>query len=334
MIKRFEEYSKFIKLYRGDSTYIDEFIYDKFEETAIYGPGLYLTDNKDIAYTYTLKGDKTPVVSELFPSSDDIKDVELNFIILNLLNKVNNTNFKEHELYNLYEILKDENSDIIKRYKEGIELFWLNDEYIKTLSEDEYKEQLNDNFWKDNIKNKIKNINNIHTKFDKYLDKAKKEFNNIKHNLKFLQSSDIEWEVVDIDINKGSISEFLVKSDIIDNVYDANQKITDEVDKILKSVSRRYSNRIKEDKKISFKDLKDNAVYGEQEYSLSNFFYNNKILRDKNLHLNSDEWYSFINKMQSLGYKGIKYNGGEHLKYPIKHKAYVIWDMKDVERIN
>ena len=37
--------------------------------------------------------------------------------------------------------------------------------------------------------------------------------------------------------------------------------------------------------------------------------------------------------MEKEGYKGIKYSGGHYSGSPVKHNAYVFWDIKEIERI-
>ena len=44
-----------ITLYRGDSSIIQQFSVDASDDMALFGIGIYLTDNKTIAADYTLK---------------------------------------------------------------------------------------------------------------------------------------------------------------------------------------------------------------------------------------------------------------------------------------
>ena len=115
-----ENISDSITLYRGDSSEIENFDSNKFDNKAIYGLGLYLTDNKDIAYSYTLKGGNNGVVAELYIELENEEDAKEYYIISKLLNEVNSTDFDEKELYDLYITLssyKKWNKDIFARYK-------------------------------------------------------------------------------------------------------------------------------------------------------------------------------------------------------------------------
>lgn len=348
-IQLYEEYNNSIILYRGDSTYIKTFDSSFFDPRAIYGTGIYLTDNKDVAYSYTLKGETNSVIAELY-GSDTLEEAQFNFIITYLLNKTNNTSYDDSELYDVYSDLKYEkkyDNVTINRYIKGEQLFWLNQDYVNKLSDTEKEEYLKDyDMYKNRIEKQIDKLKKIHIKYDKYIKKTTEQYNKIKHNLEFIPLSDDSWKVVDKTLNKGYVSEFKIKKSIINKCYDANKPITTEIETILKSLILRYKktpkiidyiSKLRDSKWFTYSYFKKEAIRFNNPnniYSLSYFFYNNSIFRDKQYHIEKEDWDFFKTKMINLGYKGIVYDGGEHLDSPIKHKSYVLWNINDVERIS
>lgn len=341
-----------VTLYRGDSIYIDEFNYDKFDNKAIYGIGLYLTDNKRVAYTYTLKGNNTAIVTEIFPTTNRLKNAELCFIIEHLVNKVNNTHFSEDELRDAYDTIKQDQDivykDYIDRYKIGDDLFWISKEYAKKVrnNDEEYKSY--SEYYKtnvDRVEKIIKKSKEIHDKYDKYIEKATSYYNLNKRDYDFLNDGD-GWRVVYNPSNEGHISEFEVSKSVIERCYNANTTMTNDILSIIKKMVNKYlkSEQVKNylikhpysSKYFTYKYIYTNAIYGDIELTLSNFLYNNRIFRDtrNNTAISADIWKYFITEMQKLGYKGIVYDGGEHLNSPITHNAYVIWNLEDVERLS
>lgn len=340
-------------LYRGDSIKIDEFSFDKFDNTAIFGLGLYLTDNKDVAYSYTLKNsDNDSVIARIYPSSDHYEDAKLCFIITTLLNDINNTHFTEtvllddvYKTYYYYNLYKKE---FYERYKNGIELFWLSDDYINELKSDrnKYNDYLSDRNEKiKDIEDSINTYNNIKKKYGKFIDKATLYFDQHENDYEFIYDGSEEWKIVLKSKNKGYISEFKVTTELLDHLYNANDIIPDNVKNILKRMILRYS---KSDKIVSY--LKKHYYYkpdtftfreivkystdnGNYELTLANFLYNFSSFRRDDCGLDKNDWLFFISEMKKIGYKGIVYNGGDFLNSPIKHNAYVIWNIDDVKRI-
>lgn len=345
-----EQLESYVKLYRGDSTYIDKFDYAKFDETAIYGLGLYLTDNKRVAYSYTLKGDADPVVTELFADSNKQKYAELCFIITELLNEVNQTNFSRQELYDAYNAMLSYDThgkELENKYNQGDKLFWLNAEYVKSLTPREVEDRMEDfSYWVGRVEKNQHALNAIHKKFDGYIAKATAYYNAHKRDYEFLYDGKESWKVILKSKNKGHISEFLVNSKIVNNCYNANATIPDGVTKILKNVIRQY---VKKPNVAEY--LKNSKFYNKNNpfqffianienntnpdnITLANFLYDNSIFRTKETCIDASIWKYFIIEMQKLGYDGIVYDGGEHLNSPIKHKAYVIWNLDNVKRVS
>jgi len=339
-----------IILYRGDSTYIDKFNFERFEETAIYGLGLYLTDNKRVAYTYTLKGDNSSVVVEIFPSSEKQKDAELCFVIEKLLNEVNDTNISDDVLHDIFDTLKVNEygyrKDMIDRYKKGDRLFWMRKDIADKLSPEKREEEIKEgDFFVDSIKDNIKKLEDIHKKYDVFINKALAYYKTVKNKYDFLYDGNEGWRVISKEKNVGHISEFLVDQNVIDNCYNANIPMSDEILSILRKMVNRYlkSEKIQNYLKIHYYYVKRYNFKSFLSYitdhqnknniTLANFLYENSVFRNKETHFETKDWNYFITEMKNLGYRGIVYDGGEHLNSPIKHKAYVIWDLKDIERI-
>jgi hypothetical protein len=345
-----EAIEKKIILYRGDSTYIDKFNYEKFEDTAIYGLGLYLTDNKRVAYTYTLKGDNSSIVTEIFPSSEKQKDAELCFVIEKLLNQVNETNIPDEELYDIFNTLKvyeyGYGKDMIERYKHGDKLFWMDKEKADKMSFEERKESIKEyDFLISNIKNNIKKLEEVHKRYDVLINKTLTYYETVKKQFDFLYDGGEGWKVIHKEKNVGHVSEFLVDQAVIEKCYIANIPMTDEIISILRRTINRYikSEKIAEYLKnyyffvdrFNFKYFMTNIsdYHNKDNITLSNFLYDNSVFRNRDTHFETNDWNYFKSEMKKLGYKGIIYDGGEHLNSPIKHKAYVIWDLNDVERV-
>jgi hypothetical protein len=339
-----------VTLYRGDSIYIDNFNYEKFDAKAIYGLGLYLTDNKRVAYSYTLKGDNSSVVVELFPSSEKQKDAELCFVIEKLLNEVNGTNISDDELHDIFDTLKTYEygygKEMIERYKKGDKLFWTDKEKTDKLSPEEREETIKEyNFLLDSIVNHIKKLEDVHKKYDAFINKALAYYKTVKNQYDFLYDGSESWKVISKEKNIGHVSEFLVDQNVIDKCYNANIPMSDDIISVLRRMVNRYLknekivNYLKKHyyfvKKFSFKSFITyiSDYQNKNNITLANFLYENSVFRDKDTHFETTEWNYFTSEMKKLGYKGIVYDGGEHLNSPIKHKAYVIWDLNDVERV-
>jgi hypothetical protein len=338
-----------IILYRGDSTYIDNFNYEKFEATAIYGLGLYLTDNKRVAYTYTLKGDNSSVVTEVFPSSEKQRDAELCFVIEKLLNEVNGTNISDDELYDIFKTLSiyefGYGKELIERYKQGDKLFWMRKDLADKLTPEEREEKIKDGGYisNSNMEERIKKLEDVHKKYDILINKALTYYKTVRKNYDFLYDGNEGWRVVSKEKNVGHISEFSVNPEVINNCYNANTPMSDEIISILRKMVNRY---LKSEKMKNY--LKKHYYYkynfkyfmsyitdhqNKNNITLANFLYENSVFRNKDTHFEPKDWNYFISEMKNLGYKGIVYDGGEHLNSPIKHKAYVMWNLNDVERI-
>lgn len=339
-----------IKLYRGDSSAITKFDADKFDSKAIYGPGLYLTDNPRVAFTYTLKGDHSSIITrDIYASSNKQKHAILCFIIEHLVNQVNETNFTNDELHDVYEMLHiyeyGYGKEFIERYTQGDKLFWLSKEYVSTFTDEKRSEYEGDIInQKQRLEKNISKLNDIHKKFDKYIIKATAYFQEHRNEYDFLYDGEESWDVIYKPKNQGKISEFTVDSDIINKCYDANKPMDAEVISILRKMVNHWlrSQKMTEYAKIYHWEKGNNFKYylasisGYQDknnVTLAKFLYNNSKFRTNISHLEKDDWNVLISGLKSLGYRGIVYNGGEHLNSPIKHRAYVIWDLADVHRV-
>lgn len=348
MIFNFEEFireniNNEVILYRGDSQYIENFDADKFDPRAIYGIGLYLTDNKRVAYTYTIKGDHSSVIAELEPGSKKLKDAELYFVIVILCADMIPD---EQERYDLYNTLKWEKyyKDLYDRYKRGIKLFWLSDEYISKMSDEkkmEYEQDIEEEIEK--LEKSISELDLIHKKYDNTIEKTKEYFIKNRKKWNFLPDGDEYWKVISNEANKGYISIFSVDKNIIDSCYNANKEVNEDIKNILRRMVRKYlsSSKIKQylekhyyqKERFSWKNFAFDTTYAGDPFTLSNFFYNNTEFRDKETHFDIVVWEFFKTEMKKMGYTGIKYDGGEHLNSPIKHTSYVFWDLTDINRI-
>lgn len=343
-----ENISNSVILYRGDSSEIEKFDSNKFDNKAIYGLGLYLTDNKNIAYSYTLKGGNIGVDAELYIELDNEEDAKEYYIISKLLNEVNSTNYDEKELYDLYITLSSYekwNKGAFERYKSGDKYFFLDKDKVKNTDENTLYNYYSDWIEREtkNIERRIKEYNDAIKKFKVFYDKANSYFDKISVDISFVKGNDV-WTVVSKSKNTGKVSEFSIKSDSISKCYNASYIISKEVESVLKKFVNRYNKQNNVIKHIgtndiiknhfTYKYIKSNATHNNNyPFTLSNFFYENRNFRYKDTIVEKETWQFFIIEMQKLGYKGIVYDGGEHLRTGISHNAYVIWNMNDVQRI-
>lgn len=67
--------SDILRLYRGDATKINEFEFRKTNSWCLFGPGIYLTSNPEVADSYRTKGQYTATWNPNFETSFDAPDM-------------------------------------------------------------------------------------------------------------------------------------------------------------------------------------------------------------------------------------------------------------------
>lgn len=341
IIENFQQYNNYTILYRGDSQYIQNFEKEFFDPKAIYGLGLYLTDDIDVAKTYTLKDDVNNSVIFNEPCYFDNPDTETAhkwFIFGYLINKVNNLNISEQKLYDdfaEYEFYKQNIKNLYVDYiNKKIDFKTFLDKFLWSGYYDNHIEEIND--LEKYYKVKYEKHLSLEKEYEIYLKKATDFFNKNKDNFYFIIDSENYVKVTDLTLNKGYISEFKINNNILKDLYDANTIM----DKDIISVLRKFFNRYIKQDNVS-KEIKD---FNQNQFTfkyfmkgnkrLSDFLYNNYTFRRQVTIVERKTWFYFINEMRKLGYKGIRYNGGEHsVTYHKDHNAYVIWNLDLVERI-
>ena len=356
-----ESNKNYIKLYRGDSEYIKDFNPDYFDVKNLFGLGLYLTDNIAVAINYSTTKKQYEREYEIFTRSNKLSDAENYFIINILYNDVNNTNYTEKELYEIYKNHHSykEDKKLLQKYydTDDILVMLYNDKYLNSLTDEKKSELRLDNIerFENMLKTYEKNILFVE-KHLPYIEKARLHFNKIKKDWIFINKSvgnENSFSIIHKDDYTGNISEFEVSLNTVNSCYDANSNMNDDILKLLQDVvkkhksSLKYKTYLKEienekpfllktfKSKFDFKNMLSEIRFGnnENEYSLSYFLYNNSEIRNKEYGFDKNTWTYFMNSFKSLGYTGIMYNGWYFLKSPIKHKSYVIFDMENVKRI-
>lgn len=111
---------KILELYRGDETKIDEFKFNKTDKHCLFGQGVYLTDNKQVAESYRIKGsrvyDNEILLSFMrFPSDSHVRKEP---VLKEAFDKFVEFHWKERFNYSMkttskeYQRLVDELSDV------------------------------------------------------------------------------------------------------------------------------------------------------------------------------------------------------------------------------
>lgn len=343
MNKYFKTFEKFNQnytiLYRGDSKKIDKFSEEFFDLYALFGKGLYLTDDYEIADTYTTKGDDKAILFKIHFDNIDYSNgvyekynnplqyCKNMFITEYLIPKITD-NFEDDELHSFSDGITD------KSYNEIIN--------VKNY-EDFYKLRFGDGIdkssdWFDETYE--------HKRFSLFSDikvyyiEASKLFETEYSDVKFIPSQltkrDNVYKVVRPSHIEGGVTKFKVGNEVLSKCFDTEiqySEIEKEIKSIIKKIvtlfNKEQTNERRKEKFDSFynyiaQDFEDTLC--ENMYPIKNRL---RYLGDKYLEM---FWNMFILSLKKQGYKGFRYNGGVMTGNKF-HNAYSIWSLSDVEKI-
>lgn len=325
-LKLFEEFNSDVILYRGDSSHVVEYEESKFDLKSLFGIGLYLTDDIEIADTYTIKGDDSAILfMTTIGSPYDIKYAEEIFICQYLIRKLDDSDFKYDKDYGW----DDELNTLCDIKYKGISRYELS-EYELSLDEED---QLKRTEWKTELKQKD---DKILAKYNTRYNRAKSYFNTHRNDFKFIfkndNGGDVDINIVDNTKKVGHISEFSVPIDVLNKCYDAESVIDDNIIKVLTKTAL-YNKKLNS-KSLSYSQAikKYNGYYSEKQdlSTLGKVFY--KVGYYLSRDWTYETWLVFRKGMKKLGYTGIRYQGGAYAGNK-HHNAYVIWDYKNLKRL-
>lgn len=303
-------------LYRGDSSKIDSFDINKTDPMALFGKGIYLTDNKTIADDYTMKAGKNIIfISE---KARSIKEL-----------------IKEY-LYNIMENDLNYHTKANKIHDEARDNLW---DDIKNNSSEEMRNKL---------KSDQKKL------YQSLFKKAKEIFSTRMNDFRIKKDTTGKFYIVDKN-RTSQITTFDIPEEYLSRTINSDIPLTDqEINIIGKFIIQIFGDRILDfrnldGKMISYKEYIDNfKKYGAR------YAWEGITIGGKGKNPTLDELWNgthagyhifkgehqdqFIKFMQNYGYVGIEYQGGKRLGSHVRggggelHRAFVLWDSSYINK--
>lgn len=339
--KTFENFNQnYTILYRGDSKKIDSFSEEFFDLYALFGKGLYLTDDYEIADTYTTKGDDKAILFKIHfdnieygrgdyqKHNNPLQYCKNMFITEYLIPKLTDK-FDNDDLHRFSDCITDKSYNEVINVKNYEQLYKLrfSGEINKTSE------------WFDESY-EIKNFE-LFSEIRKYYIEASKlfltEFSDVKFIPSQLTKHDNVYKVVRPSHIEGGVTKFKVSNEILAKCFDTEikyEEIEKEIKSIIKKIITVFNKEQTNDRRKEKFDSFYNYIAQDFEETLCENMYpiKNRIrnLGDKYLEM---FWNLFISLLKKQGYKGFRYNGGVMTGNKF-HNAYSIWSLNDVEKIN
>lgn len=293
-----------VRLYRGDSNKINDFLHDKFDNRAIFGTGLYLTDNRHIAFTYTTKGDDSKILYTGSTIESSSKAIKLAFVVYHLMHVLAGKSTPQYDT---------------KEYKDC-------EDYYESKTAPKTR------------KSDITKYNRLEKQYGAMFDMAMAHLKEFKYKYGFIMSHSrygyYTWNVVDKTAKGGHISEFDIPQGMIDNCYDGDAPIQPDVLDILeRGYTRYYKNQYDKQGKALPVMQPIQWYINRQRPSDESIDTLGNIIANWHMAWSNEDWQFFHSEMQILGYTGIKYQGGIYTGTHTKHNAYVLWDLSRVVRL-
>lgn len=293
-----------VRLYRGDSNKINDFLHDKFDNRAIFGTGLYLTDNRHIAFTYTTKGDESKILYTGSTAESSSKAIKLAFVVYHLMHVLAGKPAPKYQS---------------KQYSDC-------EEYYESKAAPKTR------------KMDIAKYARLEKRYGTMFDVAMAHLKEFKYKYAFIMSHNhhgyYTWNVVDKTAKGGHISEFDVPQEMIDNCYDGDAPIDAEVLEVLqRGYIRFYTNQAKRQNQEPYQMPHIQVQIERQRPSDVNVDTLGTIITNWHMGWSNEDWQFFHSQMGDLGYTGIKYQGGVYTGTHTKHNAYVLWDLSRIKRL-
>lgn len=288
-----------IKLYRGDSTPIEHFDMRKTDKNALFGQGIYLTDNPEIADSYKSKGDGSQIYNSTVNWKNDTPSTSQDAVR-------EYGDWKYRELYG--EVGKPEPNLPMKINGAAWNAF--------------YKRY---DAWYDSIRKTPE----YHAIVDPIIQNPN-QFLITKTGSSSGKQED-NWSIVDLSKNKGVVVAFNVPVDWVNNCYDCEKEMSDELKKFLvqlSGVGSRPAKNLKERTRLSNSNFSDYIG----TVSLGWFCYNNQYsLWD----WSATTWKAFREYFIGKGISGLKYQGGNYVNNGLgnEHNAYVFWNIPALNKM-
>ena len=330
-MKIIENASETVTLYRGDSSEIKKFLLSKTDYSGLFGIGIYLTDNSDVAKDYTV-GLGTTEFRKRYDGFKSKKELIAGYLY-SIMQKAG--------FENALEDLKIE----FRRKSWGVD----------PKNQAEVNEKIYADF--EIAKNKLVRI---------YVEQAKIEFRKRRPELKIAKLTTGEYLFVKAN-RSGSVTKFNVPKAYLERCLHAEQPLPDDVLQMVRaaffrSVENGDANRIfdlriihKGDEKIghTFDDFVDGYKINGTRYAWTETRFGGKgenptldVLWNgthSGYHVfgrSRESQEAFISDLEKLGYVGLRYDGGKRLAgggargggaVGLYHNAYILWNEDDID---
>lgn len=317
-----------VTLYRGDATNIQKFSYDATDANALFGPGLYLTNNPRVAKDYTIKGETIVFNGEHTNWPGDRKKV----IQAWLMKRVGT---------DVIEDIKTKYANLVGNTLHD----WVESKGgYDAVSFDEqraYREKLTSQY-QDQYTNEINYV--LKTE----LEKAKKE-----HDYRVILDTHGHYSIVK-NSNERTITTFTVPKGLIDNTLNAEAPLPDNILNVVVGLfEKEYGPTRKLDFRFDDSDMqlhtirdwvsefpkrktryawKDQTIGGNGENPSLDIIINGTHAGLTYIHSNHKEfWEGMITFLRNEGYTGFNYQGGARTS-GIPHRAFVFWDVDEINK--
>lgn len=308
-------------LYRGDSSHVDEFSLEKSDKYALFGRGIYLTDNPEVAGDYTLKAASKHTV--FHPDEDSPARTPKDLIAMYLRH------------------LMDERLERAAKTEE-IRTVWHNRYYNEKIPIEQAQKGM-----EADIRAFIKSL----------MKDAKAIYRDERDNMRIVKNTMGHYVLVSKD-REGYVTTFEVPDDYIERTLHAERPLPDHV---LKAIRDLFVQKIGDpDRPLDMRDANGNfctfdewveahktigvhyawrGADGDVDPTVGGTGENPSLDTIRNgTHLGISLFYQddfsqkFIEKMNELGYVGLEYDGGNRVGMHVrgggglKHRAFVFWD--------
>lgn len=314
-------------LYRGDASEIEAYMLDKTDAGALFGRGIYLTDNRDVAGDYTVKGGSDSVISDRSQEYTSSRDA-----IAGYINDVVN---KEFNWLEVSKDIKDKHSNNWWDAMRGLNR--------NTPEYDEMQERLQAAYKADLV-----------AQYGKIVKEAKKLYRARSKDFRMVKNTLGSYTIVKQN-RPGKISRFDIPDEYLSKTLHGDRPLSDDeiaaIGKFIESRSSHMDLRDVNYERVASKDDQHNFWEWVRIFKKTGSHYawrdGNSRIGGKGVNPSLDEIWNgtfggfdifyksggnFIPYMQSKGYTGIEYDGGVRIGGKnrggggVRHQSYVLWD--------
>ena len=321
-------------LYRGDATRIDQFDSSKTGFLALFGAGIYLTDNATVAADYTLKSS-----DHVLLRGETTRDVIMTYLATIVRDKFAWKQFRE---------------DLLTKWRKAL---YADPAYIAATGRPYDSDKVREVSKRYEVEMNKERIDTL----SKFLKKAKAIFKKQAPELRLIQDTTGEWALVKKD-RDAYVSRFEIPEAYLAKTFNADQPMPD---KVLVTIKQLWLDGRPESQHFDMRDADGNFMTFDgwlQAYRTDGVMYAwaskddgvDPIIKGRGnptfdvirngTHFGGS-WFhdsrnlaKFVAAMEQIGYVGLEYDGGvrvgSHLRGGggIRHRAFVFWNDADVNR--